>query len=417
MKSRSVTLLILIATAVCGAWYKHSARGLPAHLVEPADATGAPPERAEKAAAESGIVALAPGIQPPGPESSATEKFLYQLATATASYCLDAAYRPGFGNNVLNDSAWALWRGQAVALAMESPLRTQIPAPLRSICLEALGLDAMLQATARSSDNATTSAKDDMRDIFIKGVRKLPALIAADESREESSDAIGNALFQAAESALLRAMRTEQMFNAFVALKKQGDFHQRWALLLGRLAKDDPALRPYAQDPRVTDPTWHFMRSRVAGDVFFGESFSSRAREDYAVDKMPHRKMNAGSLAEAPIEIAISRRGMFAVDVTYDIPSGKGGPILVGSCSRGHFAFRAGDDNPWVARGLSDSQHRGRMDHSRNTRGGRASVTLMHLPTTGKGEDLEAQGSLLIYLRSQAPSDEAARQIARRVSL
>jgi hypothetical protein len=360
----------------------------------------------------TGIIALAPGIEPPNEETSSTEKFLYALASATASYCLDAAYRPSYVG--FADTVWALDRAIAVKELVESRDGSNVPPALRNFCQEALLLDAHLQVIGRAADNAMTRAKEEARDLLIDRARNLSRTFDAG-----NGDTVEESLTKNFLNAWARATQIDYLINSLVEQKRRGDYHRKWGALLNRLASTDAALRPYARDPRITDPTWHFLRGSTAGDVFFGQSYSDRARVHFEIDRTPHRKVSAGSLEKGPIEIKISGRGTFVYDVAVDLPAGRDRPILMGACSRGQFGFFCGDEFAWVARGLSDSKHRGKIDFSdaKYWRGGKASVTVMHFLTTGKGEDLEADGSLLIYLGSQAASDAEARQLARRVNL
>ena len=415
------TLILADGTKQTGRWQKGM---LVAAVTDDGSQPSEPPAQALKSGQTvttpspadnaPGILALAADITPPGEKASPAEKFLYGLAAVTESFFLDAAYKPGYGNDVLTDALWSLHRATEVKALTQSPLGAQIPATLRDFCNEALILDAMLQATSRASESAISEGKDDARDLFIDSVQHLPR-----QFDEDADDTIERNVAGMIFKSILRGKTVERMLESLVRQKKVGDYHRKWSALLGRLAAEDTALRPYAQDPRITDPTWHFMRSSVAGDVFFGQSYSTRAREHYAIDRMPHRKANAGNLADGPIEIKVSGRGALVYDVSFIAPGGSGPPIIVGRCSRGHFALRAVDETTWVARGLSDSPRQGKIDFSRYPywRGGNALVTLMHFATTGKGEDSETNGDIVIYTRSQAASAEEARQIARRVSL
>jgi hypothetical protein len=360
----------------------------------------------------TGIIALAPGIEPPREEASSTEKFLYGLASATTSYCLDAAYRPSYVG--FADTVWALDRAIAVEELVESRAGSDVPPALRNFCQEALLLDAHLQVIGRAADNAMTRAKEEARDLLIDRARNLSRTLDTNDG-----DTVEESLTKNFLNAWARAAQIDDLVKSLVEQKRRGDYHRKWGALLARLASADAALRPYAQDPRITDPTWHFLRGSTAGDVFFGQSYSDRAKVPFEIDRTPHRKVSAGNLENGPIEIKISGRGTFVYDVAVDLPAGRDRPILMGACSRGQFGFFCGDEFAWVARGLSDSEHRGRIDFSdaKYWRGGKASVKIMHFLTTGKGEDLEAVGSLLIYLPSQASSDAEARQLARRVNL
>ncbi|RYD79109.1 MAG: hypothetical protein EOP84_13470 [Verrucomicrobiaceae bacterium] len=159
------------------------------------------------------------------------------------------------------------------------------------------------------------------------------------------------------------------------------------------------------------------MRSKAADDFFFGKTVSSRGEESFWPQIKGLRRKSLGNLANGPIQINInSRRGTFATGYTFDIPPG-GVPMIKMECRRGHFGiYTMWDESAWVARGgRVDMQNRGQIDFGRMPNVGQQSaLSICHLPVFGTGEDLEAQGSILIYLPrihgDAATAGRAARQ-------
>ncbi|WP_147263489.1 SH3 domain-containing protein [Roseimicrobium gellanilyticum] len=350
---------------------------------------------------------FSPGIQPPTADASATEKFLYELHSVTMSYFLASSYQVSIGNNVYTDAHWALGRALGVKDLLESELVDEVPGSITDFCGNALQLDGALQIIARASESAGRAAVNDARDAFIQ---------SATGSQRDGADPALNVLARA----ILRAGAVQVMARNLLGAKQNGGYHERWADILTAAASREPALKSYAARPQFTDATWHFMRSNEMGDVYSGETVSTRGPNQIYV-RRPERRSHLGSLGNGPILIRLNKRGTFNVELTVDLPPGRG-PIVVAKCKRGHFGFEFDSTSSWVARGLSDFQWHGRMDCSgpkfRSNWSGRTSIHLFHVSTGAGGqEDQTSDGTFLIYRPDQAASDEEAERIAQVVDL
>lgn len=352
------------------------------------------------------VVELSGRLGLPGQDASPAERFLHELSVITRFYMLDTAYQTAVGDSLQDDAHRISGRAAAVSRLLRAS--HGIPLGLRKSVEDALLLDVMLIKTAAYEKNATKQGFDDLEEWG----RKLPGAFSQRSNDEAAGGAFGLMLRSAS-----RIEVTKAMFNLFLQTKQQTDLHRVWSATLASLTAVDPGLRRFAAVPAVTDPSWHFLRSKQ-GDIFVGQSISSRGGGRRAPVLASPEIVHLGDLSRGPVVIRLRSKGPFAMRLMYSLPRGAR-PVFAMKCDKGHFGLLAsGDESAWVARGLADAKDQGRLDFSQfpyyfNDED--AKTYLFHLPTLGASEDHLAEGYLLIYIARQFPSDASALAEARQI--
>lgn len=378
------------------------------------DSTATPkPVPTVRATLPADVVSLAPGIGFPSADASAAEQFVYQLSVITRRYIMEAAYHPT-PDESYKDAYFAKERAIAVARLLDSPLAKEVPESLSKFCLEALTLDAALQTIAQHRDQTAQRSRDEGMGLIDKIVGGLPGTMF--HGSNESNSVEGSALDIITDT-FRRVQEPETMLGQFREYKASLDLHRRWATLLRSLAADDAGLLPYAADPRVSDPSWHFMHNQAGGDVFFGHSRDLSRVTRRAGGALP--QIDIGDVTGGPVRVHFKFHGD-QVGCSVKYRGTKYGEVFVAHCRRGHFLMWDGMwSAAWVARGLRDSQCNGQYRYDNTIAGSPVtySIGLCHMSTTGEGEDLDADGDVLIYLEYQYSSEAEAARHARDVYL
>lgn len=377
---------------------------------------------------EGDFVPLAASIRPPAPGATSAERFLHQLTRITTRYLLDSAYRPATGST-LNDLDFAEWRANSIVALLRSPIGQEAPADLRVFCKRALELDAaFLMARSVRYPPPDQNGGMSLGKFGLGAILAMAADMEADGSRATqpwlNSNTPVNQHMQAftadfANNTLLPAMRRVEKSNQLLeearALQQVGGWHQRWADLLNTFAASDASLKPYAADPRISDPTWHFAALRDLGETYFGQSITSRGEGEQSEIRRQAPTVDFGSPAEAPILIHIKSSGQgWAFQFGYnDPPNLKRAYVL--TCTRGHIGAKIGMfDGLWAAQGMTSWGNDARTKFSSSER---TMHLLAHLPVTGAESENEVEATLLIYLREDFPTADAAAAQARHLDL
>lgn len=379
---------------------------------------------------DSEFVALASGITQPKAGATAAEQFLHQLARITGRYLLDTAYMPS-SNSAFNDLAWAEWRARSLVSLLKSPVGKNAPEELLEFCRKALEVEALFQKSWELEFPQRYAKDPDavLRQITSTMLVAMIADLEADAGRAAQPWSYWNtpinqntqsATARIAEDIILPAMRRHEQaidyLEEAMALKKRLGLHDGWVRLLNNLAAQDASLRPYAADPRVTDPCWHFGLVRSFGEVFFGECITTRGKDE---PSSPIRQaapiVSFGDLGEGPVMVHISsREGGWAFQFGFDEETAPERAYVL-NCTKGHIGAKIGIFRGiWAAQGMKDWGSDGMCKFSSNSL---MPHLVSHMPVTGAEVENEVEGTLLIYLTSQFPSDEEAAKKARHIKL
>jgi TPR repeat protein len=375
------------------------------------------------------FVALAQGIQAPKADATPAERFLHQLARITTRYLLDTAYRPST-SSTLDDLTWAEWRANSLVALLQSPIGNAAPADLRAFCKRALDLDAayLLAWKTRSPPDQGKDGRPSLAKLGLGAILAIARDIEADAGRTTQpwlySNTPANQNSQAftadiANNMILPAIRRVEKSNELLqeakARKQRDDLHKRWAELLTALATTDATLKPYATDPRITDPSWHFATLHDLGEAFFGQCITNRGEGEQSDLRRQAPSIDFGDLTDGPIVVHIksSVKG-WAFQFGYnDKPSTERKYVL--TCTRGHIGAKVGMfTGLWSAQGMTSWGNDAQAKFAFNQR---THHLLSHLPITGSASESEVEGTLLIYLTEQFPTAEAALAKARHINL
>lgn len=376
---------------------------------------------------DGSFVSLAVGLGTQSSETSPAGKFLHQLARITARYLLDTAYTPSSGSPMY-DLVEVKSRAQSLAALLSSDIGQAAPAELRDFCRNSLLVDAVFQRAweifqppVREPGQPAGQFTSSILMAMIRDLEESPGLKVHPwenwgiSGHENMDKAFGQYFTDSILPAMQREQASKSMLKRARAMKEEWNPHYKWAELLQKLAANDPSLAAYAAEPRVTDPTWHFLLLDAAGDSFFGKSFGERGRlPDRNFFRFPEKDF--GDVRKGPVLIHIrSNKKSWAFNFGFDDPANVE-HAYVARCSKGHFGLKVGITGTiWAAEGMTSWINDGETRFQSN--GSVRGHTLAHFPTTGSEAECETEGTLLIYNPKLHGSAAEAEQIARKIEL
>ena len=287
------------------------------------------------------------------------------------------------------------------------------PAELRNFCLDALRLDGRFQIISEYAFQSADRGRDEALGIIRGLVKDLPADPAGE--RSSGGDSLME-LFALGARTEARVQLTRQMLKDFAQTKRTENMHQRWASLLAGLAEADPGLRRFAARPQDSDPSWHYMRNRLAGDAYPGLSVALSRTGVGPKYSMQIVTRPIGDIRQGPVRVRLPLHGAYIYNLTMTGVSN--GMIFAGQCARGHLSlWHTSGESAWAASGMTDNRKHGRLEFPGEaaSRPVQVEMRVCHMPMSG--DDQEVEGSVLIYLDRQFRSNAEAAAVARNVDL